>query len=177
MKEKVKEALREFPLNEENVVTVASCAESFGELFEALANTLLLSCASFLTTVLLATEDFVNFAGKYSKTSHADVALRLLAMMDNVPPSPPLQCCGWKTCRRGKPMMFIFNFEVGETVQINPEGRDRDVTPEQLKEGVKGVVKEVSATANCIKLEGGDWYSRGYHITSSGCATFLYCKC
>ena len=110
LKEKVKEALREFPLNEENVVTVASCAESFGELFEVLANTLLLSCANFLTTVLLATEDFVNFAVKYSKTSYTDVALRLLALMDEVPPPPLLQCCEFKTCRRGKPMMSITDF-------------------------------------------------------------------
>ena len=70
----------------------------------------------------------------------------------------------------------MFNFVVGDAVQINPGGKDRDVTPEQLREGIKGVVKEISPTGDCIKL-GDNWCSRGYFITLSGCATFLYCKC
>ena len=174
LKEDVEEALREFPLNKENVVIVASIAESYGELFEAPANTLLQSCAIFLTSVLLVKEDFVNFAVKYSKTSYADVALRLLALMDEVPP-PLIQCCGLKTCRRGKPMMSFRDFKVGDTVQINPGGKERNVTPKQLREGDKGVVREIFS--NVILLEGGDWSSQGYFITRSGYATFLFCKC
>ena len=75
-------------------------------------------------------------------------------------------------------MMSITDFEVGDTVQINPGGKEPDVTPEQLREGVKGVVKEkVSTTA--VKLEGSGWHLNGYYyyVKRSGRATFLFCKC
>ena len=165
LKKDIQEAMKEYPINEENVVETAYIAESYSQ-FEIPSQILSLTCAKFLTSVLLVQKDFAAFSAKYSKTAYAEVVLKLFALMEDVIPPPP-SCCGLSTCRRGKPMMVHSDFVVGDTVKINPEGTDPDV----IWPSMEGVVEGMSG--KYVILNNG----YVYRILYGGCANFLFCKC
>jgi len=171
MKKDVEEALKEFPINEEDVVEVASIAEAYYE-FETPSQILLLTCAKFLTSILLGQKDFIAFSSKYSETCYAEVVLKLFALMGEVIPPLP-SCCGLSTCRRGKPMMVLSDFVEGETVKVNPEGRDPKIKKERLR-GIELTVEEVWLGELYFDEVG---LPCNVNVTYKGCANFLFCKC
>ena len=168
LKEEIEEAAKNFPLDEDNVVIVASIAEEFSQ-FQNLNNTIIRACRRFLLTVLKRPEDFFGFAEKYSGTELANVAFKLLAVKS---------CCELKTCRRGKPMLNLSDFKVGKMVKINPEAKDCDVTDAQRRNGVEGTIAWIARHESpLVFLKEPHWYSGGYNIEYENVATFLFCYC
>ena len=167
----IEEALKEYPINEGDVVEIANIAEAYSK-FEIPSQILLRTCTKFLSSVLLGKKDFVAFSAKYFETAYAEVVLKLFALMEEeeIPPHPPPSCCGLTTCRRGKPMMLMSDFVVGDIVKINPEG-DPNITA-MLMEGGEGRVEQVYSTSGVISLDG-----LMYYTVNDGCANFLFCKC
>ena len=164
LKEKLQEVAQKFPLNEENVVTVASIADNFSQ-FGTLANTILIRCSEFLSSVLTVPDDFSVFANKFVETEQAVIALKLLAGMKKVNPTVK-NCCMLKTCRRGKPMLDIADFVVGDSVQFYygcAGGIVRRIEIENSWDGYGEVLLDGRHT----------WY----HIKGNNGATFRFCKC
>ena len=185
LKEEIEEAAKRFPFSEQNVVSSASTAEKFSQLFENLAETILMKCREFLSSLLVVREDFCEFADKYAETELAVVALKLVAGMKNVKPTvltikPTVKtCCQLKTCRRGKPMLNRSEFKVGDRVKIKPDAKDWAVTDSQRMSSAEGAVIDISSTNLICWREAGDWNRNDdlYQIKYDGAATFLFCKC
>ena len=179
LKEDIEEAAKRFPLNEQNVVPSASIAEHFSHIFENLAETILMKCRELLSSLLIVRDDFCEFANKYAGTELSDAALRLLAGMKSVKPTVRTwTCCELKSCRRGKPMMHKSDFNVGDRVKVNPEGRDYYLTEEQLMNSAEGTVVDITnAKESDIYLEEDEWLDEGYAIVYDGVAAFLFSKC
>ena len=177
LKEKLQVAAQKYPLQEENVVIVAAIAEKFGQ-FENLAKTILMRCSECLSSMLKVRDDFCGFADKYARTELAFAAFKLQAGMKHVKPSVK-SCCELKTCRRGKPMLEINDFKVGERVKINPDSEDCFVTDVMRKNSAEGTIKKIGVDDDLeyIYLHGDDWYKDGYPIEVENVATFLFCEC
>ena len=171
LKEKIDWAARNcLHISEETVVTIAAVAKNYSQ-FEDLNNTILFKCTEFLSSILQVRDDCCEFAIKYSGTELSNVAFTLLAGMKNVKP-PVKRCCELKTCRRGKPMLEITDFQVGDTVRFNPDGilGDHQVDEE--------IVKDIADTYDgVIYLDEDHWETYGYPIKYHDAATFLFCKC
>ena len=161
----VDEAMKEYPIKGEDVVEVAYIAEVYSR-FKIPSQTLLQTCAKFLTSVLLVQKDFAAFSAKYSETAYAEVVLKLFALMEQVIPPLP-SCCGLTKCRRGKPMMLLRDFVVGDIVKLNSVGTDL---------GVCGTVEKIYPISprgeEVVNVEGYD-----YDVSYEGCANFFFCKC
>ena len=175
LKEKVDEAAQKYPLQEATVVGVAAVAEKYF-LFENLANTILMRCTEFLSSMLTSRDDFCGFTDKYAGTELAAVALKLQAGMKDVKPSVK-SCCVLETCRRGKPMLEREDFIVGERVKINPDAKDIDVTDVMRINSPEATIKKISNGLALVHLHGDDWSPRGYWIKAENVATFLFSKC
>ena len=174
LKKEIEEAVRKYPLTKETVVTVTSVAENFSQ-FENLSNIILKKSREFLLSALKVPDDFIGFADKYAGTELADVAFKLLAGVkkDN------LICCELKTCRRGKPMLKISDFVVGEKVKFNPESKDPllPFAVVMVLWGGKrdeGTVESIDKNSICVDKWGG---SQRYNIVIENVASFLFCKC
>ena len=157
---------------------VAAIAEKFGKLFENLANAILMRCSEFLSSILKFPDDYCGFAEKYAGTELAVVAFKLQAGMKHVKPSSVKRCCMLKTCRRGKPMLELDDFTVGERVKINPDAKDDQVTDEQRKNSAEGIIKDIDDDDDdlaMIYLHGDcdGWY----YVKVDNVATFLFSKC
>jgi len=117
-------------------------------------------------------DDCYEFAEKYAGTELSEIAFKLLAGMKGVNPIAK-SCCELKTCRRGKPMLYSSDFEVGDTVKVNPEGNFGRTNP-----GDEGTVKEVDTNMGAY-VDGEPFFPLMYYwITNfDNVATFLFCKC
>merc|ERR1719186_340250 len=118
MKE-VKKVFGDIDISEENVVTIASTAQEYGQ-FEDISKALFLHCAKFLKSILKTPDDFVTFAGKYANPDMSETAFNLIA---ELPQSTDV--CGTcaKMCRRGKGVMEYDRIKVGDRVLINDKGK------------------------------------------------------
>ena len=182
LKEKIPGAVEFLEVNEENVVIIAAKAEEYSH-FEYVANSILLKCREFLSSVLRVRGNYCKFAKKYAGSELADVALKLIAGMENVNPTSK-GCCKLNLCRRGKPMLETSDFVVGEKVQFNPEAKEKDVTDAQRRNRVVGTVRKIessikafSPNRSVILLDGDDWHPCGYWMRYQNVATFLFNKC
>ena len=177
LKEQIEEVAKRFPFDEHNVVSSAATAEQYSLLFENLAKTILMKCREFLWSLLTERDDFCEFADNYAGTDLADAALKLLAGMKKVKPTVETRtCCELKTCRRGKPMVNISDFKVGDRVKINP----LVVTASQRRKASdEGTVVNIVEDSRIIVLGGDNWSGPpvGYLFKHNGAATFLFCKC
>ena len=178
--DKIEVTVREFlHLNKENVVIVAAIAKRYSQ-FENLANSVLKKCREFLSSVLKVRDDYCEYADKHVGAELADVAFELLAGMKEVGPTLK-KCCELKTCRRGKPMLNLSDFEVGERVQFNPGAKDHVSGAHRRKyvEGVVGTVKVISpgGVRPFISLDGGGFFMVVKVSESENVATFVFCKC
>ena len=169
MKKDVEEAFKEFPINEDDVVEIASIAEAYYE-FETPSQILLRTCAKFLTSILKGQNEFVAFSAKYSETGYAELVLKLFALMAEVIPPLP-SCCGLSTCRRGKPMVGPDDFVEGETVKVNPEGSDPKLKARMKDIELLTVEDVYGSHLNFEEVVDS------YEVAYKGCANFLFCKC
>jgi len=183
LKEKIEVAVREFlHLSKENVVMVAAIVKKYSQ-FEDLANYILEKCRVFLSSVLTLPDDYCEYAKKYVGSEFADVALELQAEMKEVGPNLK-KCCKLNTCRRGKPMMTVSDFELGEMVQFNPGAKDHVEDAHRIKcvegtvDAVKGIVLSTESGRHIIMLKGGEhWIKERMVSGSEKVPTFLFCKC
>ena len=164
----VEEALKEYPVNEGDVVEIAYIAEAYSRL-ETPSQILLRTCAKFLSSVLSGRKDFVAFSAKYSKTAYTGVVLMLFALMEEENPPLP-SCCGLTTCRRGKPVMVVSDLVVGDTVKMNPDGCDPNVG-RYMTEGVEKKVADIYPSIIVF-----DCHFHGI-MSKNGHPNFLFCKC
>ena len=81
--ESVKNALKEYPLDENNVVICAYHANEYQQ-FEELSKVLLLHCSQFLKWIFISKEDYEKFAAKYCDSQLGETAFKLLGMMHKV---------------------------------------------------------------------------------------------
>ena len=182
LKEKIPGAVEFLEVNEENVVIIAAKAEEYSH-FEYVANSILLKCREFLSSVLRVRGNYCKFAKKYAGSELTDVALKLIAGMENVNPTSK-GCCKLNLCRRGKLMLETSDFVVGEKVQFNPEAKEKDVTDAQRRNRVVGTVRKIESSLKAfshnrsvILLDGDNWHPRGYWMRYQNVATFLFNKC
>merc|ERR1719186_2133984 len=117
MKE-VKKVFENIDISEENVVTIASTAQEYGQ-FEDISKALYLHCAKFLKSIVKTPDDFITFAGKHANPDMSETALGLISKLAEVPQSKD-DCgtCG-KVCRRGKSVLSYDKIAVGNRVRIN----------------------------------------------------------
>ena len=183
LKEKIKEVVQKFlHLDEENVVSVAAIAKNYSQ-FENLSNIILMKCREFLSSVMTVRDDYCKYAEKHAGSGLAGVAFGLLAEMKNVS-SAFKGCCKMKTCRRGKPMLEISDFVVGECVRFNPRAKDSvaDAHRRPFIDGAVGVVDgtrlaRFAATDSIRWIISLDGELTGYWMEYENVATFLFCKC
>ena len=154
-------------------MSVASIAENFSQ-FENLSGTILSKCREFLLSVLKVPDDFFGFAGKYEGTELADVAFKLLAGIEKDKVTAK-SCCELKTCRRGKPMLNISDFELGMEVKLNSESNNLLKLYPRVNEATEITVGRILKNKICVKVN--EWVSWRTNIVSENVATFLFCMC
>ena len=172
---KVKEVAMVFPVVDSNdAVAIASTAREFSQ-FEGLRDVFLTRCSNFLKLTLKRSQDFVEFADKFADTDKCETVVKLIAMMkgENVEVK---DCCGKESCRRGKPILQIFDISVGDRVTINPQ------LGCFVKYGQKGSVGKVYvASTSCrdmVEVDIDGYPGSGfYYLSCMGTPAFLFCKC
>ena len=174
---KVKEVAMAFPVVDSiDAVAIASTAREFSQ-FEGLRDVFLTRCSNFLKLTLKQSKDFVEFADKFADTDKCEIVVKLIAMMkgENVEVK---DCCGKESCRRGKPILQIFDISVGDRVTINPQ------LGSFVKYGQEGIVRKISiASTSCrdmveVDLDGyAGSQSQFYYLSFMGTPAFLFCKC
>ena len=173
----VKQAFDDYPFTDSNVLASASLAREFTQ-FEDLSQALLLSCARFLKSEFLSGEDYEAFAAKYCDTDMSDTAIKLLGLMYQV--KPDCGDCVFTSCRRGKPIMHLDDFDIGDKVKVSLKARDKDLSDFQIKMGVEGIVLGIEVDDDPeivrVKLDDGPDIGR-YFVEFQGCYTFMFCKC
>ena len=172
---KVKEVAMVFPVVDSiDAVAIASTAREFSQ-FEGLRDVFLTRCSNFLKLTLKQSKDFVEFADKFADTDKCEIVVKLIAMMkgENVEVK---DCCGKESCRRGKPILKIFDISVGDRVTINPQ------LGSFVKNSQKGIVGGIHiSSTSCgdmvaVVLDGYD-YTVYYYLSHMGTPAFLFCKC
>ena len=173
----VMEVAMEFPVVDSNdAVAIASTAREFSQ-FEGLRDVFLTRCSNFLKLTLKRSQDFVEFADKFADTDKCETVVKLIAMMkgENVEVK---DCCGKESCRRGKPILQIFDISVGDRVTINPQLGSFG------KYGQEGIVRKISiSSTSCrdmveVDLDGyAGSQSQFYYLSFMGTPAFLFCKC
>ena len=173
----VMEVAMEFPVVDSNdAVAIASTAREFSQ-FEGLRDVFLTRCSNFLKLTLKRSQDFVEFADKFADTDKCETVVKLIAMMkgENVEVK---DCCGKESCRRGKPILQIFDISVGDRVTINPQ------LGSFVKYGQEGIVRKISiSSTSCrdmveVDLDGyAGSQSQFYYLSFMGTPAFLFCKC
>ena len=172
---KVKEVAMVFPVvDSKDAVAIASTAREFSQ-FEGLRDVFLTRCSNFLKLTLKQSKDFVEFADKFADTDKCETVVKLIAMMkgENVEVK---DCCGKESCRRGKPILQIFDISVGDRVTINPQ------MGSFVKYGQEGSVGKISiSSARCLDMVevvlDGYAGSQFYYVSFMGTPAFLFCKC
>ena len=174
---KVKEVAMVFPVVDSNdAVAIASTAREFSQ-FEGLRDVFLTRCSNFLKLTLKRSQDFVEFADKFADTDKCETVVKLIAMMkgENVEVK---DCGGKESCRRGKPILQIFDISVGDRVTINPQ------LGSFVKYGQEGIVRKISiSSTSCrdmveVDLDGyAGSQSQFYYLSFMGTPAFLFCKC
>ena len=173
MKE-VRKVLEDFDISEENVVTIASTAQEFGQ-FEDISKALFLHCAKFLKSVLKTPDDFVTFAVKHANTDMSETALSLIAKFPDI--TQYTDGCGQcgKVCRRGKGALSYEQIVVGDRVKINDQGRWDFALNKTWKHGEVSAKYDNNKTVG-VKLDDGST-AHCYYVVFENVPVFLYDSC
>ena len=130
-------------------------------------------------SVLKVPADFFVFAKKYNGTELGNVALDLLAGIEEGKTTAK-SCCQLRTCRRGKPMWNTSDVKVGDRVKVNPESNHPIINVTYLQErglSDEGTVRSVGHHNNTIGVN--EWLGANKFniVMDNVAATLLFCKC